>query len=83
MLSTHEVEADQITMSPNPASDSFTINIISQIDKVQIFDSNGRIVKTQILPADNKVGIADLTNGIYIVKAYSGEEVDNFKIVKN
>ena len=65
--------SNQIKISPNPVSDFLAIETdISDIEKIQIFDVNGQLVKTT---SKLNIDISDLKKGSYIVEIQSGEKV--------
>lgn len=56
-----------IIMSPNPAATYFTLN--TEVEKVQIFSITGQLVKIFTkLSSNEQYSIADLNQGIYLVK---------------
>ena len=59
-------EAERLSVYPNPTINSVTINALSFGDKVELYDLNGRLVKTLIATGAN-VDLSDLTTGIYQV----------------
>lgn len=71
---TEESSNDRILIYPNPASDKISIETKSSIKSIQLFDSNGKLIKTSL--KNTSVDIKDLNIGIYILKI----ELDNGKI---
>ncbi len=70
---------------PNPASNlvNITSNYNLSINKLSIYDLNGRLVKEINGNNLNKINISKLTNGIYLLKAVNDENKKAvFKIVK-
>jgi len=66
-LSNEEFNVDTFKIYPNPTSDILTIETLSsnQIDKVEIFDINGKILKT----TDKlKIVVKSLSAGFYFLK---------------
>ncbi len=68
-----------IVMFPNPATCIFNIQTQKEIFRTDIFDINGRLVKTSI---KTEIDISNLSNGIYIIKAYTNDEVIQSKLIK-
>lgn len=65
--------SNQIKISPNPVSDFLAIETdISDFKKIQIFDVEGRLVKTT---SELNIDISDLKKGSYIVEIQSDEKV--------
>lgn len=69
-----------VALSPNPANNYFTIN--ANTEKVEIFSITGQLVKSfnngQLM--DYQYDVADLTNGVYLVKAT--DETNHSKTMK-
>ncbi len=68
---------------PNPASTVLNLESEFVITKIEIFDSNSRLLK-QFLPNSEttQINISDLQNGLYFVKAYNGQAIKLEKMVK-
>ena len=76
---------DAIALYPNPASQYFNITSLQTIiDEVDIFDSNGRLVKNQkITQINNIITIENLASGIYFVRIYAeGKFLKSDKFIK-
>lgn len=71
---------DDIIIYPNPVSNILSIKNINSFDKVEIFDSNGRIVK--ISANEKDIDVEDLQSGIYFVKIQVDKKVKNQKFIK-
>lgn len=77
------VPTSSIEIYPNPATDEITIESFSDNATITIVDISGKIVLEQKM--DDYViaiSIADLNNGIYIIKIDNGERVETQKFVK-
>jgi Secretion system C-terminal sorting domain len=77
---------NSFSISPNPANDFVTISSKnSAINKIDLTDINGRIVKTAIVGdlIETTVNISDLASGVYMIKIASAEGVATKKIIKN
>ena len=59
-----------ISIFPNPAVNSFSIKNKGHksLEKVTMFDMQGRVVLTKKITHDEKIDISNLENGIYLVK---------------
>jgi len=76
-----ETKIKQVLIYPNPTLDKITIQ--GGIDKVQLFNSLGVLVKETAV-VGKTVSISELPNGVYIVKAYkNGQFKGVTKIIKN
>lgn len=69
---------------PNPNYGEFTVELRNGLDKeIQISDVSGRLIQVQRSADDMiKLNIAELSNGIYMVKILSNNSVEVVKIVK-
>lgn len=73
-----------ITLYPNPVTNVLNINSITSINKMQIIDLNGRIVKD--IKANNtisQINVSDLLSGIYILNIETENGFFVKKFVKN
>lgn len=63
-----------VLLYPNPASDVFNLKSSNAFDHVELYDLNGRLVKEEDTNHSEQatVNTADLGNGIYFVKIFSG-----------
>jgi hypothetical protein len=70
-----------ITVYPNPVEHILEISSDIEINKIEVINSDGRLVLTQINM--NKIDFSNLINGVYFIKIYAGSG-DEFirKVVK-
>lgn len=79
-----EVMTSDFMVYPNPTTDILTINAKQNIDKIEIYDMNGRLV----LRSDNagnpsaKIYMQNYNAGTYLVKAYAGELTKTMSVIK-
>ncbi len=66
----------------NPVNDFVTINSISTIDKVEIYNLLGNMV-LKTTTNTNKIDISNLSKGTYLITAFSGIEKNTKKIIIN
>lgn len=64
VLNVSNTEEQNLTIYPNPATETIFIDSENEDEKVFIFDSFGRIVKQEI---GKSIAIGDLTRGIYFI----------------
>lgn len=64
VLNVSNTEEENLTIYPNPATETISIDSENEGEKVFIFDSFGRIVKQEI---GKSIAIGDLTRGIYFI----------------
>jgi hypothetical protein len=84
-LSTNDFESlnKSIAIYPNPTNGIITISSIdnSPVDKIEIVDVLGKTVSVKT--ENTLIDISEITNGVYVLKIYSGENVFVKKIIKN
>ena len=76
-------DAHQLKIYPNPIKNYFTIDTEEEVQRVEITDITGRVVKNvSALTEVKTVDCKDFKNGLYIVKVYTEKEVILSKIIK-
>jgi len=83
VLSNTTFESSNITMYPNPATTSFTIDAIAAVEKVSVYNLLGQEVlsktpNSQLVTLD----ISNLKVGVYVVKATVNGTISTTKIIK-
>ena len=77
--------ANQIQVYPNPTTTQFYINAAERIESVEIYDVNGRKLKS-VLPKTMaaEIEVTDLKTGVYFVNISTHINKNQiFKLVKN
>ena len=84
-LSNEEFDnTQQINLYPNPTKDKIFINTDQFINKVEVYDLNGRIVEEFFDEEDIEfINLKRLSNGFYILKLISQLHIENVRIIKN
>ena len=78
----NELESNNIYLYPNPTSSKFSINLFA--DKVEIFDTAGRKVKTfEEIISTVQMDISDLSDGIYFIKITTPKGTGTKQLIKN
>lgn len=74
----------KISLFPNPTNSILNLKLPNDtiIDKVNITDITGKIIKEQSQNT-NSLNVENLANGIYILQVFSGEEKFEAKFVKH
>lgn len=72
---------NKFSIYPNPISNQFQLNTDITIDKVEVLNLQGQVVKT--FENQESYNINDLTAGIYVVMIHSEEGKGIKKIIKN
>ena len=75
-----EVTAEN-SIYPNPATDQITINTTDNVQRVEIFNMQGQLVKAET-GAVNNISVKDLANGMYTLKLTTDNGTSIHKIVK-
>lgn len=60
--------SQEITISPNPATDFIKITGLETDQNFVIYDMVGQVVKTGVLRKNDEIAIYDFENGLYILK---------------
>lgn len=79
-LSTNDVVKNSFALYPNPTINSFEINSTKEINNVQVFSINGRLLKT--LTPTTKYDISDLASGLYLVTINTLFGSETMKLLK-
>lgn len=83
-LSSGQFEIDNsVGIAPNPTKNNVNVNCNNNIQSVQLFDVQGRVLTTQIVTNSQSVlNISNYTNGIYFVKVTTEKGSKVVKIIK-
>ena len=81
-MAVEDIKVTSIVIYPNPANDFVSILHSEQIIKVEIYSVDGRLVKSVLNPAENKLDISSLTKGQYIIKIDDGSGKLSAKLIK-
>jgi hypothetical protein len=72
----------QFLFAPNPSSGNITINAdVHLLTKVEIVDTQGKLVFNTTINGLTKVNLAHLPEGVYILKVSSGGMVNFDKLI--
>lgn len=74
-----ELEASQVSIFPNPTSNSLTISAQEAIESVLIYDLTGALVQTE---TSGNINVATLTNGMYIVNVLTENGIQTARFTK-
>lgn len=82
------VNASKATLFPNPTNDFISISNSNTIERIAIYDINGRLIQTKKLDSNNAldkitIDISDFESGIYlfVMKSDNGQQIE--RIIKN
>ncbi|MBI1316704.1 T9SS type A sorting domain-containing protein [bacterium] len=75
--------ANSLSVYPNPTSGDVFVALNGEETMVEVLDLNGRVVMSNVFNGvEAQLNIAELANGMYILRATAGNEVAIAKIVK-
>ncbi|AZI38696.1 T9SS type A sorting domain-containing protein [Epilithonimonas vandammei] len=78
-LATNETQKSQTKIFPNPVKNLLNVQTEAKLQKVEIYSSNGQLIKTSFLKETN---VSTLPKGNYIVKITTDKGVQTEKIIK-
>ena len=82
-VSVQTLSAASIGLYPNPVSDVLHLSNTSTVTRVEIFNINGQVVlMLRNTDAQMEINTAGLSNGIYFLRAYTGNNVITKQFVK-
>lgn len=74
-LSTQAIINDSdIIISPNPVKDILYIKSTEKIEKAEIYDLSGRLIKVEIGVVNNQINVSALKAGNYIIKLQTSDK---------
>ena len=83
-LSISDYDRFRLRLYPNPASESFTVSAIEQIQSLKIYNLLGQLIETVSMPATNQqVSIRHLQSGTYIIAISTQTGTAIAKLVKS
>ena len=72
---------NEMSIYPNPATDVININTNESIQRVEIFNMQGQLVKTEVGETNN-ISVKELSNGMYMMKLTTVNGASIHKIIK-
>jgi len=84
VLSFNDNQLNSIVVSPNPVKDVVTINNLSGLDSVEVFNQLGQLVlkSNADLLNDNRLDLSTLNPGMYLLKINAENKSKTVKIIK-
>lgn len=80
VLNTNILEQDKVVIYPNPTFNNLIIDASILVDKAEVYDSNGRMVR--IFNNKNQLDVSDLQSGIYFLRVFEQQSIRNLKFIK-
>lgn len=67
---------NDVKIFPNPFSDSMTIKLVKMLEdaKLEIYNTNGKLVYSNFIPLSGEISISNLKNGFYILKVIKNDK---------
>lgn len=70
-------------ISPNPAKNNINLSANSNIERIEIYNITGQnIVNRTLNNSYSKINVSNLTNGVYLIKAFIGNKSETYKFIK-
>ncbi|WP_163397512.1 T9SS type A sorting domain-containing protein [Flavobacterium fluviatile] len=73
----------KITLYPNPVKDVLHFNAEAEIDKIAVFDVNGKKLLEKTLNGDHKINVQSLLKGVYLIQVFTENEIKTLKFFKD
>jgi hypothetical protein len=72
------------TVFPNPTAGKTEVNCLTTIDHIEVYSALGELVFQERVNAKNtSLDLSDFNSGIYVLKAFSNNQVNSLRIAKN
>lgn len=71
-----------ITIFPNPVNKTLSIHTTNEIEKVELFELNGNLLKT-LIGNSSQINFTDYAQGIYLLKIHDKRGIWVKKVMKN
>ncbi|SEH84037.1 T9SS type A sorting domain-containing protein [Epilithonimonas hominis] len=82
-LGMENIKIDKVLVFPNPAKEVLCLQSPKEVQKIEIFDMSGRKILQKIVnKKEDQINIEILKSGIYILKTYTDNSSQTFKIIK-
>jgi|GEM_PF-1564432 len=82
ILANQEAKTFVTVIYPNPTSDILNIQTDQKISKIEIYDTSGKLLKSNSGNEKN-IKVSELAKGLYLIKIYSDNHIINYKFIKN
>lgn len=80
LLNNQDFTPESVIIYPNPTSKALSISSSTNFEKIEIYDSKGRMVKTSL--QQTEIDVQDLQSGVYFLKLYGAKMVKHQKFIK-
>jgi len=81
--SIYNIVDHSLDVFPNPVDNILNINSdFKNVDQIEIYDFEGKLIKTFLQPNRRTLDVQDLTKGSYLLKVRQGQDISTSKFVK-
>lgn len=80
-VAVENVDRSELAIFPNPVKDVLTINYDKEISQIDVYDVNGKLVKT-FTTVGSTINVSDLSSGVYMLNLQTEDGLVVKKIVK-
>ncbi len=80
LLLVNDVDFKELTLYPNPVENSLNIVSDDEIEKIEIYDVQGR--KINVEKMKNNINFTTFNKGIYFLKIFTKNRVSTNKVIK-
>jgi hypothetical protein len=70
-----ETQSTSISIYPNPAEEVIQIQSPLKIDRIQFYDLQGRLLKSEVLNGRTSMNASDLENGVYLIEILNQNKI--------
>ena len=71
-------------MYPNPVTNKLTVSGVNDVNRIEIFDISGRVVKSVEVASEKvSMNLSDLQSGVYIISLHNAKGIQTAKFIKN
>ena len=81
VIQVNNTSTDYVIISPNPARDYVEIRTEKEMEKFDLINSEGKVVKSFKASANRKYSLEGITRGLYFIRLVINHEIKTYKIV--
>lgn len=83
VLGLNDLDLTSLKYYPNPVDSELTVSYKDPIKSLEIFDINGRLIKTQVFDSnDVSIDMSSISSGTYMIKVHTNLGSQFIKIIK-
>lgn len=77
----NDIAAQNISVFPNPSNGVVNINGIEDIERIQLVDMNGCVVKDDFNVVNTSLNLSQFNNGVYTLRVFAAQQAYSYKLV--